>query len=177
MNAIVSLLLTTLVVTQPIELYNFKEKATVDSWTIVNDGVMGGLSSSKIVLTPKHTALFSGKVRTENNGGFASVRYRMKQVDTQAFKQIIFKVKGDGKRYQIRVKKNASDYFSYIQYIQTSDQWQEITIDLKDLYPSFRGVQLPQPNYSPSTLEEIAILIGNKKEESFALEIESIALK
>ena len=37
-------------------------------WSIVNDGVMGGRSTSKISLTDERTALFTGFVSLENNG-------------------------------------------------------------------------------------------------------------
>ena len=50
-------------------------------WTIVNDGVMGGRSSSDVELTGDNTALFSGFLSLENNGGFASVRGRFPMLD------------------------------------------------------------------------------------------------
>ena len=54
-------------------LVNFTEEEDV-RWRIVNDGVMGGLSSSDLELTKDRTAIFSGFVSLDNNGGFASVR-------------------------------------------------------------------------------------------------------
>ncbi|MCU0952883.1 MAG: CIA30 family protein, partial [Burkholderiaceae bacterium] len=53
--------------------------ATVDfatdgaRWQVVNDGVMGGVSSSRITAGADGVQ-FSGEVRTEFNGGFASAR-------------------------------------------------------------------------------------------------------
>jgi hypothetical protein len=54
----------------------------------------------------------------------------------------------------------------------TSGEWQEIKIPLKEMYPSFRGRRLNQPNFSTHYMEEIAFLIGNKKEENFELLID-----
>ena len=42
-------------------------------WRVINDDVMGGLSQSRIELSPASTALFSGQLALENNGGFASI--------------------------------------------------------------------------------------------------------
>ena len=43
--------------------------------------------------------------------------------------------------------------------------------------PAFRGNKLNIPNYPAETVEELAFLIGNKKAESFQLEIDSITLE
>lgn len=45
------------------------------------------------------------------------------------------------------------------------------------MYPTFRGRKLDSPNYSADGIEEIAFLIGNKRAESFKLEIDAISLK
>ena len=43
------------------------------SWQIVNDGVMGGISSSRMV-EADGVLNFEGELSLENNGGFASAR-------------------------------------------------------------------------------------------------------
>ncbi|MFN4198010.1 MAG: CIA30 family protein, partial [Flavobacterium sp.] len=52
-----------------------------------------------------------------------------------------------------------------------------IEIPLNRMYPSFRGRTLNLPNFEANTIEEIAFLIGNKKNESFTLLIDKIELK
>jgi hypothetical protein len=44
------------------------------------------------------------------------------------------------------------------------------------MYASFRGRKLDKPNFSEKNIEEIAFLIGNKKAESFQLEINKLEL-
>lgn len=57
-------------------IFDFADPAVnVQDWGIVNDGVMGGVSQSKIRLVDGK-AVFSGIVSTDNNGGFASTRTR-----------------------------------------------------------------------------------------------------
>ena len=45
------------------------------------------------------------------------------------------------------------------------------------MYPSFRGRRLNKSNFSDDKIQEIAFLIGNKKEENFQLLIDKIDLK
>ena len=91
--------------------------------------------------------------------------------------KIIIKLRGDGKKYQFRIKSNSGDYYSYIAPFLTSGEWQEIEIPIKDMYPSFRGRRLDQPNFSNNYIEELTFLIGNKKQEKFKLLIDKIELK
>ena len=89
---------------------------------------------------------------------------------------LIIRLKGDGKKYQFRIKDDIRSYYSYISTFSTSGEWQEIEIPLNEMYPSFRGRRLNLPNFSQDNIEEIAFLIGNKKPESFRLLIDKIEL-
>jgi len=155
--------------------FNFSDNLT--DWTIINDGVMGGLSKGAIALSEEGHGVFSGYISLANNGGFSSVRKRFESVIVVPYQKIVIRVKGDGKRYQLRLKTSASDAHSYINYFDTSGEWEEIVFDLVTFYPTFRGRKLTMPNYPKKTLEELAILIGNKKAESFCLEIDYVILK
>jgi hypothetical protein len=158
-------------------IFNFEKDANIDNWVIVNDVVMGGRSTAQFKLDDKGNGVFKGHVSLENNGGFASLRYRFDAMVVENFKYIKMKVKGDGKRYQFRIKASAYDRHSYICYFDTNKEWQNITIPIHELFPSFRGYQLDMPNFDKAQIEEIAFLIGNKKEEKFQLEIDKIELK
>jgi hypothetical protein len=74
------------------------------------------------------------------------------------------------------VKSKAADYYSYITTFSTSGDWETIQINLKDLYPSFRGNKLSKDNFNDPSIEEISFLIANKKNESFKLLIDKIEL-
>jgi hypothetical protein len=60
---------------------------------------------------------------------------------------------------------------------ETSGEWQEIEISLQEMYPSFRGRILDIPNFANEYIEELNILIGNKKKEKFKLLLDKIELK
>ena len=161
--------------TQPI--FDFDKDSDIQSWIIVDDVVMGGRSSGTFHLSADGHGVFEGNVSLENNGGFSSVRHRFQKIQTKEYTRVIIRLKGDGKEYQFRIKSDSSDYYSYINTFSTNGQWQEIEIPLKDMYPSFRGRRLDQPNFSEESIEEVAFLIANKKEEKFKLLLDRIELK
>ncbi|MFS4491412.1 CIA30 family protein [Maribacter sp. 2308TA10-17] len=158
-------------------LFDFNDKVSIEDWKVINDGVMGGLSQGVFSINSEGHGFFRGIVSLENYGGFSSVRYRFEIRDTSEFSKIQIRLKGDGKPYQFRVKADAKQRYSYIANIKTSGDWETLTIDFSEMYPAFRGRLLDLPNYSGKEMTEIAFLIGNKKEESFALEIDYIKLK
>ena len=159
-----------------IVIYDFNDTSDLRDWRVVDDVVMGGVSSGNFDLTEEGHGLFYGKVSTENYGGFSSIRHRASIKDVDKYSHLVLKVKGDGKKYQIRIKASRFHYHSYIQYFQTDQSWQTIRIPLKDMYPTFRGRELNMENYNASTIKEIAFLIGNKRNENFQLLIDKIYL-
>jgi len=158
-------------------LFDFHPASRLDNWFVVDDGVMGGLSQGRFFINEEGHGEFSGEVSLENNGGFSSVRYRFEALDVSSYKQIHLRIRGDGKRYQVRAKTNAADRHSYVSYFETSGEWQTIAFELNDLKPTFRGNRLNMPNFPGKQLEEIGFLIGNKTAEPFRLEIDWIGLQ
>jgi NADH dehydrogenase [ubiquinone] 1 alpha subcomplex assembly factor 1 len=158
-------------------IFDFTKDSDISLWRVVDDVVMGGVSEGIFRLNQDGNGLYSGKVSLDNNGGFSSLRYRFNEKDISKYSKIILKVKGDGKNYQFRVKNNFRNFYSYIKTFATSKDWQLIEIQLSEMYPAFRGRKLSLPNFSSDEIEEIAFLIGNKKDESFRLEIDKIYLE
>ena len=158
-------------------LFDFKNDSSLSNWTIVNDVVMGGSSDSKFYLNEKGHVVFTGTVSLENNGGFTSVRYLPSPSIKGTYGKVHIRLKGDGKKYQFRVRSDRYDYFSYITSFSTSGEWETITLELNKMYPAFRGRTLNQPNFSGDTIEEIAFLIGNKRAEKFELQLDKIELE
>lgn len=157
-------------------IFDFNKDSNIQGWKIVDDIVMGGNSLSSFKLSPDGFGLFEGQISLENNGGFSSVHYRFKKLKINKDSSIIIKLKGDGKNFQLRVKDDSSNSYSYIVPFASSGEWQEIEIKLKDMYPSFRGRKLDLPNFSQNYIEELVFLIGNKKPEKFKLLIDTIEL-
>ena len=158
-------------------IFDFNSKSDIQNWFIVNDDVMGGKSKSNFSIDKDGFGKFEGRISLQNNGGFSSVRYRFESEEIKEDSKIIIRLRGDGKTYQFRVKPNTRTYFSYIYNFETSGDWQEIKIPLKEMYPSFRGRKLNKSNFSEDKIEELAFLVGNKKEENFKLLIDKIELQ
>lgn len=173
----IALSLILFVTTNNQTIFDFKKDSKMNSWYVVDDVVMGGRSAGNMALSEDGHGIFYGYVSTANNGGFSSVRYRFDPIKSSSNSKAVLKIKGDGKAYQFRIKANSNDYHSYITYFQTSGEWEEIEIPLKKLYPSFRGRVLDIPNYEAESFEEMAILIANKRNEEFKMEIDKIVLK
>ena len=159
------------------EIIIFDKNSSNQNWYITNDDVMGGISNSSMKLDEEKKMIFSGNVSLDNNGGFAMTRLPL-NINFNAEKtKVVLKLKGDGKKYQFRIKAKNNQRFWYIQSFQTSKNTEEIELPLNKFYASFRGYKLNVDNFSATTITEIAILIGNKKNEKFKLEIERITLK
>ncbi len=158
-------------------LFDFHQNSDISNWRVVDDVVMGGRSAGGFYLNEEGHGVFEGKVSLENNGGFSSLRCVLGATDIEGHQTVCIRLKGDGKRYQFRLKAQSSDYYSYITHFTTTGEWQSIEIPLTDLYPSFRGRKLNQGNFSANSIEEMGFLIANKKAESFKLEIDKIELK
>ena len=158
----------------PFVLIDFNLKSTIDDWNIVNDVVMGGKSKSNFFIDSNGNATFKGSVSLDNNGGFCSIQYSLKPISLNNKKLFSIRLKGDGKKYQFRVKSESNNYYSYIYEFQTSTEWETIEIPISAMYASFRGRTVDLSNYDGSKLAEIAFLIGNKKAENFELQIDKI---
>jgi NADH dehydrogenase [ubiquinone] 1 alpha subcomplex assembly factor 1 len=164
------------IVMQSLLIYDFEPGSTLNDWVVINDGVMGGRSRGSLVLNTAGNGVFSGQISLENNGGFSSVRYRSGLVISGGYSKVVLRIKGDGKRYQFRIREKKEDYYSFIRYFDTSGDWQTIELPLGSFYPVFRGRRLNLPNFKGETLEEIGFLIGNNRREPFELEIDYIGL-
>jgi hypothetical protein len=138
---------------------------------------MGGVSQAHIGIDSSGTGIFKGHVSLKNNGGFAMVQYTFNTISAGTFTKACIKLKGDGNSYQFRIKTHVDDKHSYVYAFQTSGDWENITIPFASMYPAFRGKKLELENYPGKQMALIAFLIGNKKEEAFKLEIDSVELK
>lgn len=160
-------------------LLDFNDASTAPKWFSVNDGVMGGLS--KGLADIKHGSLhFRGDLSLENNGGFSSIR-TAGDYDFSGKEAVVMRVKGDGRSYQLRLATDARHKGSAVSYgaefATVNAGWIEVRIPLKSLTPSWRGVKLDGPALDALAVEEIGILIGDKKAGRFSLEVDWIAVE
>jgi hypothetical protein len=149
-------------------------------WYIVNDGVMGGLSDSNMKLTDRGTAVFEGSVSLKNNGGFASTRMPLPNPAPAGLNFIRLKVKGDGNRYNFRIRNDRSfDGLAYdLAFDTQKEEWIEVELPLDKFQGTFRGRRFSDKiGVDSQNIGQIGILIANKQEGEFTLEIDWIELR
>ena len=158
-------------------LYDFSEDSNLKYWSVVDDGVMGGISRGSLRVNYEGYGVFKGYISLENYGGFSSIRYNTGSVNIADYESISIRVFGDDKDYQLRIKSDYYDRHVYVTNFYAERKWQEILIPLDQMKPYFRGRELRMSNFKQNSIVEIGILIGNKVEEDFTLFIDKISLK
>ena len=153
--------------------------ATENKWHIVNDGVMGGLSSSKAIVNNDSKIVFSGNVSLENNGGFASLRSPVKDYNFEKFSGIEIKIKGDGKRYSVSMKETTyfNGYFYTNSFETKKHEWIVIQIPFDQFKLYYFGKGTDSIKKLPlNKIKEISLLIGDKQQGEFKAEIDYMML-
>lgn len=158
---------------------DFRIESRVNDWHVVTDRVMGGLSDSNVAYS-KESLLFSGYVSLKNNGGFASIRSTQQQFDLSAFSEveIRFRTSDLDRTFALRLNTNNRYYRpSYNQYFKArSTAWQTQRFKLKDFKETILGKTTGNtiPLSKLKRILRLGIMLNDKKEGNFSLEIDSI---
>ena len=157
---------------------DFSRGEEANLWRSVDDVVMGGVSQSRLSVTPAETGVFAGELSLENNGGFASVRRNVEDVDFDGARAIALRVKGDGRPYQLRLQTKTNDTISYrSEFETTAGEWIELRLPIAAMEPVFRGEVVPDaPELSPSDVKQLGFLLADKQPGAFRLETDWIRL-
>ena len=158
---------------------DFADKNVREKWGVTNDDVMGGVSSSKISTGENDVLVFSGNVSLENNGGFASLRSPVDNYDMSAYEGFLIKVKGDGKNYYLSFRQTKYfTGFNFTQRFQTEkDKWQTIKLHFNDFKLKYYGREVTDSELpDKSSIKQLSILISDKQQGPFKIEIAWIGL-
>ena len=181
MKTVVSLilLLTLTTMNDTVFTIDFGKQTGGQDWYVVNDGVMGGLSNSSITFD-QESMLFTGNVSLENNGGFASVRSARQLMDLSKYTKVKIRFKSKNKDRIFALRLNTNDVYyrpSYNQDFQSiSDDWQELEFNLTDFNETVLGRKTGKtiPTSQLEKVIRIGIMLNDKKEGAFSLEIDAI---
>lgn len=147
-------------------------------WQIVNDGVMGGLSEGRVDFAGGEILRFSGTLSLENNGGFTTVRSGDLDLDLSNDLGLLLRVKGDGRTYEARLDSDARFRGNSVSFAGTfeteKDRWIQVKVPFTEFKGSFRGMDLPDMKLNPAAVERVWILLADKKEGPFELEVDWI---
>jgi monofunctional biosynthetic peptidoglycan transglycosylase len=150
------------------------DSLTPERWVVVNDGVMGGLSRGQ-VQEQNGILVFSGVLSLDNNGGFSSIRLPLEN-DLSDYSGIRMSVRGDGRRYQVRLRHGLDwDGVAWRREFTAGPDWSVIEIPFDEFEAGYRGRNLPQSRpVDPSRVGQIGFLLGDKRAGTFRLEVKFI---
>jgi monofunctional biosynthetic peptidoglycan transglycosylase len=155
-------------------LFDFQVASNSPVWEVVNDDVMGGVSTSQFQVLTNGCAVFSGTVQLDNNGGFASVRSAPMREDLAGYTAFVLQVRGDGRRYKFSVRTGTGFDTPLYQcsFTTKSGEWEEHRLAFSDFVPTFRGRVLTDvPPLNPTKVNSVGFLISDKQAGPFRLEI------
>jgi hypothetical protein len=150
---------------------DFTNPHTMRECQIVNDSVMGGVSTSSL-RQDADGMFFEGLVSLENNGGFASMRSPVKF--PQETKLLELLAKGDGKQYKLVLRTELAPRVSYVSDFIAQPTWQTYRFTLSQFKSTFRGQDVNAPALSFSDVIEFGILISNNQAGSFAIQLKTL---
>ena len=180
-GSLTCLMVATLMVEEtPRTLFEFSGADSAKEWQTVNDGVMGGVSDGRFKIIDAKTMEFFGTLSLANNGGFASVRTKPKNLGIEQGDTLVAKVRGDGREYMLNLYPNRQRVaYSYRAAIQTKkDQWIEVKIPLDTFEAtSFGRIVTNAGAVKPAEINSIGFMLGDKKAGPFKLEIEWIKVE
>jgi NADH dehydrogenase [ubiquinone] 1 alpha subcomplex assembly factor 1 len=157
-------------------VFDFGESKDFGRWSIINDGVMGGLSQSKATLEGD-AVLFAGNVSLKNNGGFVSLRSELGNYDLSSYQYCEIRFKSDtDRKFELLIEKDTPFYLPKfrVKFAAKSKDGETFTIPLKDLEISKMGNTLQQ-GIDPKVLkgiQRIGFILADKQEGSFQLWID-----
>lgn len=143
-------------------------------WRTVNDGVMGGVSSSRALGTDSGLR-FLGSLSLENNGGFASIRRPLDSALT-GVTHVELRARGDGRQYQLRLRETQGwDGVAWRHHFTAGDSWQTHQLALADFEPVYRGRVLGQRvPLQERQIQQIGLMLADGIPGDFKLELSDI---
>ncbi len=158
-------------------MIDFRNATAVDGWYSVNDGVMGGVSESALLATDDQSALFTGMIRFDNNGGFATVQTNFDPArNLSMYDGLRLQVRGDGKRYGVYLRNDFRSLVYQATFVTERAVWQEVRLPWRDFAPTRFGRTVIGPALDTSLIRSMSLLIEFKQEGPFALEVRHIGV-
>ncbi|WP_234364215.1 CIA30 family protein [Lunatibacter salilacus] len=157
-------------------LFDFGVDKDFGRWSIVNDGVMGGLSQSEAILDADGL-LFTGNVSLKNNGGFVSLRSALGDYDLSSYSHCEIRFKSDtDRKFEVLIEKDTPFYLPKFRakFGVDNKEWHTATIPLQDFEISKMGntIQVGIDPKSLKGIQRIGFILADKQEGSFNLWID-----
>lgn len=153
-------------------MLDFSSADVVRTFQVINDDVMGGMSTSRLRLASGSMA-FEGEVSLANRGGFAAFRGPVRfPAESTA---LLLTVRGDGRRYKLTLKlDDRSGTAQYQAAFVASQQWQTLRFQPADFQASFRGRAVAAPPVQFGDVRYLGLLISDQQSGPFTIELRQI---
>lgn len=153
------------------------DKLGVD-WLVVNDGVMGGLSQSKLILTSE-SLILQGNISLENNGGFASVRSPYQELDFSSHRTVEIRYRSSGQNVALVFSLHRQWFRpNYkINFEETEGEWETKTIELRTA-KEYRIARFTGEYMNDDLLGKIirlGFITNSKKAGTFTFEVDYLS--
>ena len=165
----------TIIQNQNQDLINTSKNIGINNWSIVNDDVMGGVSTSEITLNEKNKLVFQGNLSLENNGGFASIRLNISEKNLDDVNSFELRFKGDGNIYKLRLRQNNSRISYSCDFKSKKNEWMVVKLPLEKFIATWRGYTYKEyADLEAEKITSLSLLISDKQQGRFNLEIDYI---
>jgi monofunctional biosynthetic peptidoglycan transglycosylase len=157
-------------------VFEFDGQDPTGNWYIVNDSVMGGVSTGGGVIESGRL-VFRGSVSLRNNGGFASVRSAPADLGLSGARSLRIRILGDGKTYRLRVRTGSGwDGVAYDAPVPTKPgQWTEHQVSIQEMVPRFRGRAVRSAQkLDPSQIRSVTLMVTDKQTGPFEVQVDWI---
>jgi NADH dehydrogenase [ubiquinone] 1 alpha subcomplex assembly factor 1 len=141
-------------------------------WVSVNDNVMGGQSSGTFRYFPE-ALVFTGSLNT-NGGGFASIRTVPRPLHLEDETALQLEVRGDGRTYKVRLFTDTTKASYFAEITPLAGQWQTVSLPFADFRASWRGRLLDLPAVTPATIVGVGLMVADKRDGAFELQVRKI---
>lgn len=156
-----------------ITLFSF-DRADEPTWSVVNDGVMGGRSAG-FVEVKEGTLRFTGTLVTQG-GGFTLVRAQ-RQVNLTGSSALELRVRGSGRRFEVELDDGTRGYGRNVSRraeFATSAEWTVVRVPFSALRSTIFGQLVNTPPINLTRIQSIGIYMADGKDGAFRLEVDYI---
>ena len=155
---------------------SFENPSDLRNWGVVNDSVMGGISTSRFEQTDDGNLLFQGVLSLENNGGFVSIRSRPDSFDLQNVEGFNIKARGDGRTYYLDLRVNGQTTSGSFRAAFPTEKniWTETFLPASEFVRQSFGRPFSDIPLNPSDVNSIGFTLSDKNPGPFKLEIEYV---
>lgn len=148
------------------------------SWVVVNDTVMGGVSTGTVEVGDG-ALKFTGNLSLERNGGFASIRARTPPGAFAEASALRVWLQGDGRTYAVTLRRSDVPLRagSYRVPVATTTEKAVVEIPMSAFRPTSFGRPVPGAPALDTALDRvdsIGFMLADKRPGAFALEIHEV---